>query len=93
MTVPNAKILETTVTPNARGSVVQLQISDAPLDAEAWAIRLTLSVQIPAYRLPLVAHVEREAINIADDVLAALLRNMAEEIQAGRHNLRPTLKD
>ncbi len=90
MAVPNAKILETTVIPNAGGSLVQLQISDAPLDAEAWAIRLTLSVQIPAYRLPLLAHVEREAINIADDVLGTLLRTMAEEIQKSRHDLHPS---
>ena len=84
MTVLEAKILETIVTPNADGAVVQIQISDAPLDAEAWAIRLTLAVQGPLARRPLLDQVQHDAIDQANTALAALLRDLKEKIATGR---------
>ena len=92
MALSDAKILENTRIRHVGGSVVQLQISDAPLDAEAGAIRLALSVPIPSYRMRLLAQVEREVIDAADTVLHSLLQKMATEIQASRHDLHPTVR-
>ncbi|MFI5021148.1 MAG: hypothetical protein ACHQRJ_05785 [Alphaproteobacteria bacterium] len=90
--MPDAKILATTVTPNASGAIVELQISDAPLDAEVWAIRLNLSVQIPDFDLPLLAHLQREAMRIADKALDALTRAIEREVLQTSHNVSPAVK-
>jgi|HubBroStandDraft_6_1064221.scaffolds.fasta_scaffold20951_2 hypothetical protein len=84
MTLPNAKILETTVVPSADGFVVRLQISDGSLDPASGTIRLTLSVPLPASRLPMLAEIERDAIDLAHSVLAALLRQKKDEMGSGR---------
>jgi hypothetical protein len=42
--LPDAKVRETTVIPNAGGSVVRIQISDAKLDPASYSINLNLSV-------------------------------------------------
>ena len=84
--MPNAKIQETTVSPDASGATVQLQISDVPLPAEDAAIRITLAVRVPAYRCPLLAHYQREAIQIALDQLRDLALKLGIEIQNQTHN-------
>jgi hypothetical protein len=87
----DAKILETTITQDADGVIVQLQISDAPPLAEDAAIRLVLTVRVPEYRTPLLAHLERAAMTEARNVLSALLQSKAQEIQDKPHNdLSPT---
>lgn len=87
------KILQTVVTPNENGAVVQLQISDGSLDAEYAAIRLTLAVQVPEYDVPLLAHLQREAMAIAREALLALERALGQEIQSDMHrDLRPKIK-
>lgn len=95
MSLPNAKILETTILPDAGGVTVRLQIADAPLqslDAASAGFHLALSVRLPAYQSPLLVHMEREAIDVAHTVLSALLRDLKDEIQP-RHDLHPNLKD
>ena len=87
------EIRETTATPDADGSVVQLHISDAPPLSESPGIRLQLSVKIPAYETPLLAHLQREVMKRAKDVLEALLQKLASEIQHQPDNeLNPKLK-
>lgn len=82
--LPDAKILETTVTPNAGGAVVRLQIADGPLDPASYSILLELSVKIPLPRLATLAQIERDAMDLANSVLAALLRQKKDELKAGR---------
>lgn len=87
----DAQILQTTVTQDAGGAVVQLQISDAPLLAEDAAIRLILTVRVPGFLTPLLAHLERAAMTEARNVLSALLQSKGQEIQEKPHNeLNPT---
>lgn len=84
MAVIDAKIHETTVTPNADGALVQLRISDAsPGDADA-ANRLILAVQVPAVGLAPLAEIERQALDLADTALQALLREKADQLKGRR---------
>jgi hypothetical protein len=75
------EIRETIVTPVANGQVVQLHISDVPLDDEGGAFRLVLRAKLPSFRTPLVRQLQREAMKIAQDKMTDLLKNLASEIQ------------
>ncbi len=72
--LPDARILETTVTPNAAGSTIRLVISDESLDPASGTIRLTLSVQIRPRTRATLASIELDAMDFANSVLAALCR-------------------
>jgi len=87
-----AEIRETIVTPDASGTLVQLQISDVPLPAEDAAIRITLAVRVPEYRLPLLAHLQREAMRTASAILRDLTQDLGSEIQDTSYDLSPTPK-
>ena len=80
MTLPDAKILETTVVPNADWSVVRLQISDGSPDPASGSIHLTLSVRIQPPRLARLAQVEHDAMDFANSVLADLVRQKKDEL-------------
>ena len=88
--LPNAKIRATTVAPNADGLFVEAEVSDAetPPDASAAAtpptVRLSVGVQIPTSHLPTLASIQREALRLAECILAALGRLIDEEIRGGR---------
>lgn len=84
MTLPAAKILETTVIPNADGLVVRLQISDGSLDPASGSIHLSLSVQIQPPPLAPLAQIERDAMDWANSVLADLVRQTNAELHPGR---------
>ena len=83
MTLPDAKILETTVIPNADGSVVRLQISDGSPDLASGSIHLNLSVKIPLRYLATLAQIEHDAMDLANSVLAALVRQKKDELRPG----------
>lgn len=85
----NVEILETIVTPDANGTLVQLQISDKPLLAEDAAIRLVLTVRVPALELPLLVHLQREAMKVGSDALRAVLQDLASQIQQTPHDVNP----
>ena len=80
MTLPNAKIVETTVVPNAGGSVVRLQISDGLPDLASGSIHITLSVQIQPPRIARLAQIEHDAMDFANSVLADLVRQKHAEL-------------
>jgi hypothetical protein len=84
-----AAILQTIVTPDGDGTVVQLQISDAPLLDESAAIRIALTVRVGAYDLPLLAHLEREALEVALRALRDLSQAKASEIVKSSHSMHP----
>jgi hypothetical protein len=86
------EIRETIVTPGADSDVVQLRISDAPLDDESATLRLTLLAKLPASHLPLLAQLQREAMRIAQDGMTNLLRVMATEIRKQDFPLAPMRK-
>ena len=85
-----ASIQETSVTDAGKQWLVQMLVSDKPRDAADPAIVITLAAKIPHLAAPLLAHVQREAMRVADDVLSELLQSLAKEIQGSGHDLSPT---
>jgi hypothetical protein len=88
--VPNAKILQTTVIPGERNAVVQLLISDGspegPSDTmSSGTIHLHMTVRIELDGMPPLAAIEYEAVDLADSVLQALMREKAEDMKAARY--------
>jgi hypothetical protein len=90
--MPDVEIRETAIAPDADGAIVRLQLSDAPLLSENATIRIDLSVRLPAYKLPLLAHFQREAMQIASESLRKLDREIGQAIQETSHTLKPALK-
>jgi hypothetical protein len=90
--LPNAKILQTIVTPDASGSQIQLEVSDAlQLDEEA-GIRITLSVHLPDYETTTLLHLQRLAISAAQDALREIYHALGVELTGTRYDQAPTLK-
>lgn len=83
----DAEIRETIVVPDANGgTVIRLQISDAPLPSESAAIVLQMSVRLPPYEPPLtLAHYQREAMRVAYEVLRRISEDKLKEIRANPH--------
>jgi hypothetical protein len=78
-------IQETVVTATKSGQSVQLYISDAPRDSESAAIRLALTAPIRQMNQPLLAEVQRAALQAVRTVMSGLLQDLADEIKkAGR---------
>jgi hypothetical protein len=90
--MPDVEIRETTIGPDADGAIVRLQLSDAPLLSESATIRIDLSVRLPEYKLPLLAHFQREAMQMAIEVLRKLDREIDQDIQETSHTPRPIPK-
>jgi hypothetical protein len=77
MALNDAIIFETTVSPVDNGTIVHMQISDAPLrdglmDADVADIHIDLTVRLPNAANPRLASIHREAINRAQQVLDRL---------------------
>lgn len=83
------EIRETIVTPESDKDVVQLHISDARLGDESAEIVLRLTVPIPKSPVPLVAHVQRQAIEVASKVLSEHLLSLAKQIGRSGRDLDP----
>ena len=87
--LPNAKVLRTTVIPTEGGEVVQLQISDGSRDESSdpipsGTIHLQMTVRIESGFRPLAA-LEWDALNLADSVLKALMREREDAMKAARY--------
>jgi len=80
MTLPDAKILETSVKPAGDNSIVRIQISDGPLEPPAYSTLLQISVEIPVAPKTLLAQIEHDAIDFANSILAALVRQKKDEL-------------
>lgn len=85
----NVEIRETIVTAKHDKDVVQLHISDAPPGDESAEIVLRLTVPIPRSPAPLLAHVQREAIEVASKVLSNHLQALAQQIGNAGRDLDP----
>ena len=77
MALTDAIILETVVSPTDNGTIIRIQIADAPLqdglmDADAGDIHIVLTVRLPNAANPRLASIHREAINRAQQVLSHL---------------------
>lgn len=91
--MPDVEIRETTITPDAAGAIARLEISDAPLaDERIEAIRMTIEVRLPSYKLPLLAHYQREALHLASEAIRKLDSDISQEIQETSHTSRPRLR-
>ena len=81
MELPNARIRETTVVPDGDGLIVRLQIYDGELEPPSYSINLVLSVQIPLGPKSALAQIEHDAMDLANSVLADLVRQKKEELR------------
>jgi hypothetical protein len=81
------EIRETTISPDGKGTVVRISISDKPPPFESATMLLQMTVRLPEYETPLLAHVQREAVTEADRVLRDLYRNLGEEIGKNQPHL------
>jgi hypothetical protein len=82
----DAEIRQTTVTPDADGSIVRLQISDAPLQSESATMLLDMTVKLPEYTAPLlIAQFQRQALRVAMEVLRSFERRIIQEIRKQPH--------
>jgi hypothetical protein len=83
------EIRQTIVTPGTNGDIVQLHISDAPLGDAAASVALHLTATVPFLESPLLPHLQREAMMIAQETLNAMLQRAAHEITAAGQGLEP----
>jgi hypothetical protein len=84
------EIRETTVTPDAAGSVVQLHISDVAPDAEGATFRLVLLVKMPPLKTPpLLAQLQRAAMARAQDALTPILQDLAADLSRANQAIEP----
>ncbi len=76
------EIRQTIVTPYAEKALVQLHISDAPLDAEGEAkLRIVLSAKVDLLPGMLLDQIQRDALSAARDAISPILQRMAKQIQ------------
>jgi hypothetical protein len=82
----DVEIRETTITPDADGSIVRLQISDVPPPYESATMLLDVTVKLPEYTAPpLLAQLQRQAIRAAMEVLRAFDQSLIQEIRKQPH--------
>ena len=77
MALADAIIFETVVSPTGNGTIIRIQIADAPLqdglmDADAGDIHIDLTVRLPNAANPRLASIHREAISRAQQVFGRL---------------------
>lgn len=82
MALENAIIFETVVSPVDNGTIVRIQIADAPLrdgemDADAGDVHIDLTVRLPNAANPRLASIHREVISRAQQVLSRLAQQAA----------------
>ena len=82
MALNDAIIFETVVSPVSNGTIVRVQIADAPLrdglmDADVGDIHIDVTVRLPNAANPRLASIHREAINRAQQVLSRLAQQAA----------------
>jgi hypothetical protein len=80
-------IRETIVTPADDHDVIQLRISDAPLDAESASLQLTILAKLRPLRTPALAHLQREAMAMAQDALTPILQELAKNLNEAGYGL------
>jgi hypothetical protein len=84
MALTDAIIFETVVSPVGNGTIVRVQIADAPLrdgqmDADVSDIYIDLTVRLPDAANPRLGSIHREAINRAQQVLSRLAQQTPQD--------------
>jgi hypothetical protein len=92
--MPKVEIRETTIIPDADGSVVRLQLSDAPLQSESVTTLLVVTVTLPEYTAPsLIVQLQRQAILAAMEILREFDQSLLQEIRTQPHiDVEPRVK-
>jgi len=86
----DVEIQRTTVTPDARGYlVVELHISDAPPEDASASFVLALTVRLGPYESPAMAHVQREAVMLAQNALEALGTRLLQNLRNQNYPAEP----
>jgi len=81
-------IRETIVTPfDDDHDVIQLRISDAPLDDESASLQITILAKLRSLRSPTLGHLQRAAMTSAQDALTPILQALAQELTQSGYGL------
>ena len=83
------EIRQCVVTPGTKGDIVQLHISDAPLGDAAASVALHITATAPFMEAPLLLHLQREAMKVAQETLGAMLQKTGHEITAAGYGSEP----
>jgi hypothetical protein len=81
--MPKPEILRTIVAPDGDGTAVEIHISDGSPPHENGAIPITLALRVGAYELPLVAHLQHEAVNLAIKLLVEVGEDLDMQMRSG----------
>jgi hypothetical protein len=82
-------IQQTTVTPDADGQdVIVLHVSDAKLGDTSATLVVQIAAKVRPLKTPTLAHIQRQAMEIAQDSLTPLLTGLAREIQDSGYGLQ-----
>ena len=92
-----AMILRTSVSPDGDVDRVQLEISDAPLQVETasmeGSIRMSVEVKIPAFKTPLIEHLQIAVVDEAINTLRIIKHGLERLIQDSGYHTKPPLKN
>jgi hypothetical protein len=87
-------IQQTIVTPDADGhDVVQIHVSDAKLGDVSATLVVQILAKVRPLKTPTMAHIQRQVMEIAQDALSPLLRDLARELQEAGYGLHPAPKN
>jgi|HubBroStandDraft_4_1064222.scaffolds.fasta_scaffold08060_2 hypothetical protein len=82
-------IQQTTVTPDADGQdVIVLHVSDAKLGDTSATLVVQIVAKVRPLKTPTLVHIQRQVMEIAQDALSPLLRDLAQEIQDAGYGLQ-----
>jgi len=88
-----AKLLQTSLTEDGADDIVRLEISDAPLpiqeDAIDAAIRIEIYVRVAGRQLPLVAHVQLDALDATINTLKRIRDEIYSAAAKDGQDMRP----
>jgi hypothetical protein len=84
------EIRETIVTSEPDADVVQLHISDVAIGDEGGSFRLVLHAKLRPLETPVLAHLQRAAMALAQDALTEILQKTAKQVTSAGYGLYPT---
>jgi hypothetical protein len=79
----SVQIRETKVDETGDGTGVRLIVSDMPLHADGASFRMDLFVTLPAYKTPLLAQIQRQAVLRAMESLRGLESQLLQTFPQG----------
>lgn len=83
------EIRATNVTHDADGDVVQLHISDAPLEDASASLLIVLTAKLRPMEAPALGHVQRETLILASQSIRDLINDLERVLKHQNYPLEP----